>query len=170
MELLISPFGAISEKEQIAIINLIKIGNEANAELVLNRMESSLLTAYIKLEMGIMGTATIKRPELSYRTYVFDQACLSKSPENIPLELGYVFISPSFRNQGLALKLCKSLLGLIPKQAVFATTRSDNEGMKAILQKLDFNQEGVAYENRSKTNMLQFYFRDPQKFVLDNLY
>jgi len=70
----------------------------------------------------------------------------------------------------LALKLCKSLVGLIPKQAVFATTRSDNEGMKAILQELDFNQEGIAYENRSKTNMLQFYFRDPQKFVLDDLY
>jgi hypothetical protein len=163
MDLQISPFGAISEKNQQEIVNLIKIGNEANAELVLNRMESSLLTAYIRGDIGIIGTATIKRPELDYRTYVIDQACLSKSPKNIPLELGYVFISPSFRNQGLALKLCKSLVGLIPKQAVFATTRSDNEGMKAILQELDFNQEGIAYENRSKTKLLQFYIRNPSE-------
>jgi RimJ/RimL family protein N-acetyltransferase len=160
MELRISPFGAISEKEQIAIINLIKIGNEANADLILERLENSLFTACLHQENRIVGTATIKRPELPYRTYVFDQAGLTYPLENFTLELGYIFIENEFRNQGLALSICRALISLIPKETIFATTRIDNRGMQSILQQLYFTAEGRAYKNRSKTKLLQFYLRN----------
>jgi len=82
MELQISPFKAISEQGQKDIINLIKIGNEANAELILERLENSMLTAWLQQENRVIGTATIKRPDLPYRMYVFDQAAL-KLPRKI---------------------------------------------------------------------------------------
>lgn len=157
MYLQINRFGYMSEQDQKDIVNLIKIGNEANSELIHLRMDNSLFTAYLRKENEIIGTATIKRPELSYRTYVFEKAGLIWHPENIPLELGYVFLSPKYRNQGLAFELCHSLIKLIPMQPIFATTREDNDRMKLILRKLHFKREGQAYENRSRTKLLEFY-------------
>jgi RimJ/RimL family protein N-acetyltransferase len=161
MELQISPFRAISDQGQKDIVNLIKIGNEANAELILERLENSLVTAWLQLENRIVGTATIKRPEVAYRTYVFGQAALNFPPETITLELGYIFIDSEFRKQGYTWQMCHALINLISEQTVFATTRTDNLGMKAILQKLHFISEGNTYENRSKTKFLQLYVRKP---------
>ncbi len=161
MELQISPFRSISDQGQKDIVNLIKIGNEANSELIMERLENSLVTAWLQLENRIVGTATIKSPEFSYRSFVVEKAALGRTPENISLELGYVFVLPSFRNQGLALQLCNSLIQQIPNLSIFATTRHDNSGMKSILHTLNFSKEGNSYENRSKTNMLEFYFRNP---------
>jgi len=159
VELQIRPFRDLSEQNQQEIVGLIKAGKEANADLILSRMNSSLFTAYFCHEKEIIGTATIKRPELSYRNYVVEKASIFRSPECLSLELGYVYVSTNFRNQGLAFQLCQSLIELISMYPVFATTRYDNLGMKAILKAMDFKVEGRPYENQSKTNWLEFYSR-----------
>lgn len=161
MELQISPFRSISDQGQKDIVNLIKIGNEANSELIMERLENSLVTAWLQLENRIVGTATIKRPELAYRAYVLGQAAFHFLPETITLELGYIYIESEFRKQGHAWQMCHALMNLISEETVFATTRTDNLGMKAILHKLHFNSEGNTYENRSKTKFLQLYVRKP---------
>lgn len=160
MELQISPFKAISEQSQKDIINLIKIGNEANAELILERLENSLVTAWLQQENRVIGTATIKRPDLPYRMYVFNQAALKLHPENITLELGYIFIEKEFRAQGYALSMCQALLGQIQNEPIFATTREDNLGMQSILKKNQFIPEGKMYKNRAKTKFLQLFVRN----------
>lgn len=160
MELQISQFKAISEQGQKDIINLIKIGNEANAELILERLENSMFTACLQQENRVIGTATIKRPELSYRTYVFNQAAIKLPPENITLELGYIFIEKEFRAQGYALSICQALLGKIQNEPIFATTREDNLSMQSILKKNQFIPEGKMYKNRAKTKFLQLFVRN----------
>lgn len=160
MELYIGTYREMAEKDQVEIQGLIIKGNEANASLVENRLYSSALTAYFKDGDSIMATTSIKIPESYYVNEVFDKALAYLNPSKYIFELGYVFVESQYRNQKLASILCSELLNNFKKEYLFSTTRTDNLGMKSILNALGFVPSGISYLSLTKTKLLQLYLRN----------
>ena len=133
MDLYIGTYREMSEKDQFEIKGLIIKGNEANASLVENRLNSSALTAYFKDGDSIVATTSIKIPEIYYVNEVFEKALADLNPSKYIFELGYVFVQSPNRNQKLASILCRELMNKFKNEHFFSTTRTDNLGMKSIL-------------------------------------
>jgi GNAT superfamily N-acetyltransferase len=66
------------------------------------------------------GSCT-KNPLSSYRQNIESKAAVALNDTEFPFELGYVFVLPSARRQGLAVKLCQAALSLAEGRGVFAT-------------------------------------------------
>ena len=164
MKLYIGTYREMSEKDQIEIQGLIIKGNEANASLVENRLNSSALTAYFKDGDSIMATTSIKIPETYYVHEVFDKALTYLNPSKYIFELGYVFVESPYRNQKLASILCAELIDKFEKEHLFSTTRTDNLGMKSILNALGFEPSGKSYLSLTKTRLLELYIRNGNQF------
>ena len=160
MELYIGTYREMTEKNQVAIKGLIIKGNEANASLVESRLYSSALTAYYKDGDTIIATTSIKMPEYDYVNDIFDKALVDFSLSKYTFELGYVFVESPYRNQKIASILCSELLNNFKKEYLFSTTRTDNLGMKSILNALGFEPSGKSYLSLSKTKLLQLYLRN----------
>lgn len=160
MDLYIGTYREMSEKDQIEIKGLIIKGNEANASLVENRLNSSALTAYFKDGDSIIATTSIKIPETYYVNEVFDKTLTYLNPSKYIFELGYVFVESPYRNQKLASILCAELMNKFKNEHLFSTTRTDNLGMKSILNTLGFMPTGISYLSMSKTKLLQLYLHN----------
>jgi len=92
----------------------------------------------------LVAIAGLKAPTESYRADVFRQAEAGVSAAEYQLELGWVFVVPAHRGQGIALGLCRQLLARAASP-VFATTRPDNLPMIRILHGLGFARAGRPY-------------------------
>jgi hypothetical protein len=160
MELHFGTYREMAEKDQYEIKGLIIKGKEANTCLVEDRLYSSALTAYFKDGDTIIATTSIKIPEVYYVNEIFDKALVDFNPSKYTFELGYVFVESPYRNQKLASILCAELMNKFNNEHLFSTTRTDNLGMKSILNSLGFMPTGISYLSMSKTKLLQLYLRN----------
>ena len=77
-----------------------------------------------------------------------------------PYELGWVFVRPEAREQGLAKDLVAACLESAGTAiGVFATTQEDNDRMRCCLAKKGFKREGQPYESTLGEHLLVVYIR-----------
>ena len=157
MELHFGTYREMITEDQNEIKSLIIKGNEANNNLVKNRLYTSALTAYFKDNNKIIATSTIKTPEISYITTIFDKALSKLDPLSYTHELGYVFVDLNYRNKKLASTLCSELVQKFKTENLFSTTRTDNLGMQSILNTLRFIPNGNTYPSINQEKLLRIY-------------
>ena len=95
----------------------------------------------------LAGVSALKHPNNDYHLKAFQQAQSSSSPAFYPVELGWVFVSPSHQGQRLSRPLVEQILPYAADRRVYATTRADNERMQRTLTRYGFRQDGVAYHS-----------------------
>jgi RimJ/RimL family protein N-acetyltransferase len=141
---------------------LVKEGGEVNSEGLRLRIEDALCLAWIEADDGkVIGVGAIKRPYEQYRSSVFKKAGSEEVAIQFALELGWVFISPAFRGKGLSTPLIKKLLSSAENGSIFATTRENNEAMKAILANFGFQESGEPYKSSiGNHKLVLFIMRD----------
>lgn len=159
MELHFGTYREMITEDQNEIKSLIIKGNEANNNLVEGRLHTSALTAYFKDNNKIIATSTIKTPEISYITTIFNKALSKLDPLNYIHELGYVFVDLDYRNQKLASTLCSELVWKFKTENLFSTTRTDNLGMQSILNTLGFIPNGNPYPSIIQDKLLSVYIK-----------
>jgi hypothetical protein len=159
MELHFGIYREMITEDQNEIKLLIIKGNEANNNLVEDRLYTSALTAYFKDSNKIIATSTIKIPEVSYINTVFDKASSKLNPLNYTHELGYVFVDFDYRNKKLASTLCSELVQKFKTENLFSTTRTDNLGMQSILDTLRFIPNGDPYPSINQEKLLRIYIK-----------
>lgn len=93
----------------------------------------------------LAGVAALKHPDENYRSKVFRKAHAMASPFSYPVEIGWIFVSPSHQGQHLSRQLVEHLLPHANHDQVYATTRADNERMQRTLARYHFRQDGDAY-------------------------
>lgn len=84
----------------------------------------------------------------------FDKAKVAELKDSFDIELGYLYVidKKKYRGKGIAKSMCSKLLEKVQSKNVFATTEENEENsMKWILQKFDFNKTGKTFIG-SKTN------------------
>jgi hypothetical protein len=159
MELHFGTYREIITDDQNEIKSLIIKGNEANNNLIEDRLYTSALTAYFKDNNKIIATSTIKVPEVSYINTIFDKALSKLDPLDYIFELGYVFVDLDYRNKKLASTLCSELVQRFKTENLFSTTRTDNLGMQSILGTLGFIPNGNTYPSIIQDKLLSVYIK-----------
>lgn len=102
----------------------------------------------------LAAIAALKAPGERYRDDVFDKAVAPAGAADFELELGWVFVVPRHRRQGIGKGLCQRLLAHVPATPIFATTRHDNDSMMRILVALGFARVGRPFPRRDEQLVL----------------
>ena len=96
----------------------------------------------------LAAVAALKTPDATRRRDLFQQAGVPAGWDAHPLDLGWIYVRPAHRGQGLARQLCRDLLQQVPGTGVFSTTRTDNAAMRHILSALGFDPAGHPFPRR----------------------
>jgi ribosomal protein S18 acetylase RimI-like enzyme len=124
------------------------------------RIEHAHLLTFQYDESKLVAVAGLKHPEDNYRRRVFRNAGVSELADNYGAELGWVVTLEEYRGQHIGSRLVQNLLERTESRGVFATTKTDNRQMQAILIKNGFRECGEPYEGRCGTYQLQLYLHE----------
>jgi GNAT superfamily N-acetyltransferase len=87
------------------------------------------------------------------------KAGVTVEASEFPFELGYVFVLPSARRQGFSIRLTRAALTTAGGKGVFATSRTNNDGMHATLEKFGFVQTGSSYASIDGDHHIHLFVR-----------
>lgn len=143
-----------TEGERLEFARLVREGFPAARSLESRIRQATCLAFYYTAGDMLTAVAALKAPTDRYRERAFRQAGARVSPAEYPLELGWVFVVPPHRRNGIAEGLCRHLVARASTSGVFATTRPDNVSMIRILGALGFVRVGEPYPRRNEELVL----------------
>lgn len=123
------------------LVVLVAKGGEVAMDVVHRNIKNSSIIAWAESDNKPIAVGVLKNPVDSYRQKVFQSAGKPELANRYKLELGYIYVEPEFRSQGLASDIVKQL----SRANVYATTRENNSKMNSILQNAGFTQTGNPY-------------------------
>lgn len=141
----------ISRDTIYSLADLIAQGGEVGMDLVQRNLENSPAIAWVESDNEPVAVGVLKNPVNSYKQKVFQSAGKPELANRYNLELGYIYVDPDFRNQGLA----SSIVDALARENIYATTRENNPKMISILKTAGFRQAGDPYPSaRGNYNIL----------------
>lgn len=139
---------------------LVGAGDAVKSKGMANRVERAYRLLFLRDADGILiGVAALKRPSLSYRTRIFNEAHSTIDVSTFKLELGWVVIDRPYRGRLLPNRMVAELLPHAGKELVFATTRADKNAMQFALRQNGFSHEGVPFPSDRGGYRLILYVR-----------
>ena len=87
--------------------------------------EASRLLFLRESDDQLVGVGALKRPIPAYRNRVFVNAQATVTPDEYPLELGWVVVAKSHQGGRLSTRIVGELLPFARNQNIYATTRAD---------------------------------------------
>jgi ribosomal protein S18 acetylase RimI-like enzyme len=146
---------ACTEGERREFARFVRRGFEGSDQSLDDRIrDAKQLAFYYVARDTLAGIAGLKAPSGKFRGDLFGRACVPISPDDYPLELGWVFVDPAHRGNKVALGLCRQLLTSVTPTGVYATTRPNNVPMIGMLRALGFERVGEPYSHRSREHVV----------------
>jgi len=139
---------ACSDAERRRFARVVRQGFPGARDLSARIRAAKWLAFYYSGGDALKGIAALKRPDERYRRDLSQWADAPPDFADYQLELGWVFVAPTYRGRGIAKHLCRQLLALAPASRVFATTRVNNDLMIRILDALGFARVGRPFPRR----------------------
>jgi GNAT superfamily N-acetyltransferase len=136
---------------------LILVGGEVTAVGLEARIKKAEALLFLVQDSCLKGIAAVKNPEKGYRQGVFQKAQATIEASEFPFELGWVYVLPSSRGSGFSHKLVEAALSVTNGQAVFATSRADNELMHKVLKAHSFSCHGKTYASTRGNQQLALF-------------
>jgi RimJ/RimL family protein N-acetyltransferase len=144
-----------NEGELREFARLVRRGFQGSDESLDVRIRNSnRLAFHYDADDRLAGIAALKAPSERFRVDLFQKAEIETSPEEFPLELGWVFVDPAHRGHGIALGLCRQLLATVTTTGVYATTQPRNVPMVGTLLALGFERVGEPYPHRNREHVV----------------
>lgn len=159
MELFIKKYSDLDNDEKRQITNLISRGGEVNQKTLPERLAQTAMIAFLVEDNLVIATASVKIPTKGYKLHVFSESNSNISIDEYIYELGYVMVDEQFRSLKFASKLCSELCRVFLADRLFATTRTNNISMQAILLKNNFSEIGQVYLNRDNTSLIKLFVK-----------
>lgn len=153
------PPEAFSEPEILDFMALVHTGYEVGNVMLERNVRNATCLVFGRQASCLVGVAALKNPLTSYRQNIESMAVVALNDMEFPFELGYLFVLPSARLQGLAVKLCQAALSLAACRGVFATARTNNDGMAVVLAKVGFSKAGQPYRSTRSNYRLRLFVR-----------
>ena len=116
------PGSSYSRNELAQLTSLIAQGGEVSPDMVQRNLVNSPLVAASFIDQVPVGVVVLKIPNASYKQKVFQAADVADLEASFRLEVGYAFVEPQYRSQGVGTELLRALRTKMPA-GVFATTR-----------------------------------------------
>jgi GNAT superfamily N-acetyltransferase len=152
-----------AEPEIQDFIALVRAGGEVGDAALEENVRNAECLVFVRQTSCLVAVAALKNPKASYRKNIHTKAGVAVNSDSFPFELGYIFVLPSARNQGIGAMLCESALSPAGERGVFATARTNNDGMNVILPKFNFSKAGEPYTSGRGDHQLQLYLRPATK-------
>jgi predicted GNAT family N-acyltransferase len=106
----------------------------------------------------LVGVGALKHPRPGYRNRVFADARATVSPDEYPVELGWVVVARSHQGQRLSTRIVGALLPFAKNENIFATTRAD-ERVMSFASDYGFKINGRPYPSGHGYDLV-LYLRD----------
>lgn len=132
-------------------------GGEVNPRTLPRLMSRAVSLALAKSDNQLVAVAAVKRPYASHRADVFAKARAPQDPTQFALELGWFYVHPSARGRGIASDLAECLVDTLQGAPAYATSRADNNRMRASLTRLGFKPVGTAYSSSMTNARIQLF-------------
>jgi GNAT superfamily N-acetyltransferase len=111
--------------------NLVIEAGTVDPEGLTQRIRDAFRLLFLRQSDGqLVGVGALKRPGLGYRNKVFAKAQATMSPDEYPIELGWVAVAKSHQGRGLSRRIIGQLITLAENENLFATTRTDARAMR----------------------------------------
>jgi GNAT superfamily N-acetyltransferase len=111
--------------------NLVIEAGTVDPEGLTQRIRDAFRLLFLRQSDGqLVGVGALKRPGLGYRSKVFAKARTTMSPDEYPIELGWVAVGKSHQGRGLSRRIIGQLITLAENENLFATTRTDARAMR----------------------------------------
>lgn len=146
---------AIKSKIQ-AMAEFVAQGGEVSYDSALSGLQRAAIIGWAESDDQLVAIRALKNPLSAYRSKVFDASGSHYDSMNYAYELGYSYVDPSFRNQGISMQLGKTVMSKTSK-GVFSTTRSDNIAAIKGLKNMGFKEAGDAYPSARGNYTLQLW-------------
>ena len=104
---------------------------------------------------NIEGVGALKIPNKSYKNKIFKKAQSTLNPNEFHYELGWVVALKA--NKGIGKFITETLSK--HNSNIYATTRTENEKMNAILKKAAFIQNGICYTSERNNYQVNLYVK-----------
>jgi GNAT superfamily N-acetyltransferase len=157
--LIAQPPEAFSEAEIQDFLAMVRAGEEVGGAVLEQNVRNAKCLVVARQGSCLVGVAALKNPQASHRQTIKTKAGVAVESQDFAFELGYIFVLPSARRQGLAVKLCRAALAAADGKGVFTTARTNNDGMNAILLMFSFAKAGRPYESERGGYQLQLFIR-----------
>ena len=123
------------------------------------RIHAAFRLLFLRTPEGhLAGVAALKRPNIGYRSGVFQHASATVSADAYTTELGWIVVADSHRGQRLPLQLITHLLPHAGGERIFATTHS--RAVQYALSDSGFQRDGVPYPSGQGDHNLILYVRE----------
>ena len=111
--------------ELAEVASLVRAGGEVMEAGVERRIREAKALFLVRDGEGLVAVAALKNPRPTYRRSVFRKAAAEKDPKLFRHELGWVFVLPRSRGNGLSHALVNAAVANSMGTPIFATCRVD---------------------------------------------
>jgi GNAT superfamily N-acetyltransferase len=150
---------SFTETEIQDFIAMVRAGGEVEEAVLKRNVRNAKCLVFLRRGLCLTGVAALKNPLPTHRKTIKSKAGVAIKASEFPFELGYFFVLPSARRQGLSVELARAALSAIGVEGVFATSRIDNVGMHTTLRKFGFVKAGTPYPSDRGNHQLQLFVR-----------
>lgn len=140
----------LSASELTRFSELVVEGGEVGGAALVTNMANARILVLLMHGATMRGVAALKRPQDSYRKKIIERTGVEICLREYPYEMGYIYVQPELQGRGLSHRLVRLSLDHNDTQGVFATVRTDNEGMRAGFAKAGFVAAGAEYLGNRK--------------------
>lgn len=113
----------------------------------------------------LIGVGGIKELNYYYRNDVFQKAGVPEAQELYGSEFGLLYVSPLSRKRGIGCSLIKAAMAEVERRGCYATTRSTNSAMHALLGKNGFVRLGDDYKSGNGEYLLSLFAKKHQSTI-----
>ena len=138
---------------------LVLAGGEVTLVGLNDRIKDAHVLIFLHKNYCLVGIAALKNPNSNYRAAVFKNANSTQPYEQYPLELGWIFVLPSARNNGYSKRLVRAAVEHARQRQIFATSRTDNPHMHTPLLNEAFVKHGSDYKSHRGMYSLSLFLR-----------
>lgn len=141
--------------------SLVLTGGEVQSAGLGQRIAGAHALCFLRRGEFLIGIAATKKPNHMYRASVFKKANATLRPSLFPIELGWVFVLPGHRGKHLSHKLVAAAIESVTRERIFATSRTDNLPMHALLTKAAFVPHGKDFASARGSHRLSLFLLTP---------
>jgi predicted GNAT family N-acyltransferase len=131
-----------------AFEKLVVEGGEVTTHGLRQRIEQAKKLVFIN-EGKCVAVCAIKNPNEGYKSRVFEKAGVAEKGKEYTYELGWLYVTPAARGNGLGHKLMEAVTDSLGTASCYATTRENNASMHHLLPQYYFQKIGSAYQSNN---------------------
>jgi GNAT superfamily N-acetyltransferase len=148
-----------AQGEVADFITLVLAGGEVMANGLEVRVQNAYALFFLRNEDQTIGICALKRANAKYRDAVFQKAKARAPAADFLLELGWVFVLPTWRGHKLSHLLAHAAATYAAGATLFATSRATNSQMHRALIKAGFVRHGEDYLSGRGAGGLALFLR-----------